>query len=220
MWLMPSAACAACPWRGKCGRASRECSRPPAALRAVQLLAQQLQQGRLAGCGCTAAAPGSACCSYHPTQHLQVPMIAATATATADVKKSILSECSCCWLTSLYAWGGTAGLAQPLWWCSAELPAGADLLCALERIWACCSFIAGSLKLQSPLVLHGSFNRPNIALEVRRCFGLGSSLLVACRSCQLVACRCSQLVACWLPASPVLHPRPTASSVHISACPT
>ena len=61
--------------------------------------------------GCTVAAPGPACHSYCPAQHLQVPVIAATATATADVKKSILSERSCCWSTRCRVWQGRAGAA-------------------------------------------------------------------------------------------------------------
>ncbi len=52
--------------------------------------------------------------------------------------------------------------------------------------------IAGSLKLQSPVVLHGSFNRPNIALEVRPCNqGMACAPCDACmRQLQLVRQRC------------------------------
>lgn len=42
------------------------------------------------------------------------------------------------------------------------------LVCPNGTLRANTSSGAGSLKLQAPLVLHGSFNRPNIALEVRR----------------------------------------------------
>ena len=112
----------------------------------------------------------------------QVPVIAATATATGDVRRSIVSESAAAFLAAAAPSSRSMGAAvrQPARCCSAphglgRPPAEPPLPAPPPPL------LPGSLKLQSPLVLHGSFNRPNIALEVRgRGDGPWPGLTVAC----------------------------------------
>lgn len=113
----------------------------------------------------------------------RLPVIAVTATATADVRRSIIGArqrlhppCH----TACTAWEGRLGASQAA---SRPLP-GCCIQPVPRRTWKSWTarrpVSAELLALKSPVQLLGGFNRPNIGYEVRlkELIGIGSQAAV------------------------------------------